>query len=72
MISNRAVGKGGFGTDRSPITFWISGEGRSGLAWDPPTNKVNVWEVDCSSLFPPGIGGMDIHSAYFDSPCMLA
>jgi esterase/lipase superfamily enzyme len=41
--------------------------GRSGLAKDPPTDKDNVWQVDCSSFFPPNTGGMDIHSAYFDT-----
>jgi esterase/lipase superfamily enzyme len=50
--------------------------GRSGLAHRPPLVAVqpetdNVWDVDCSSFFPntgftiPGIGGVDIHGAYF-------
>jgi esterase/lipase superfamily enzyme len=40
--------------------------GRSGLANEPPTGKDNVWDVDCSSFFPPTLEGMRIHSAYFD------
>ena len=40
--------------------------GRSGLAVTPPPGKDNVWAVDCSSLFPPSVGGMAIHGAYFD------
>jgi esterase/lipase superfamily enzyme len=40
--------------------------GRSGLAHDPPTKKDNIWQVDCSSFFPDAIGGVNIHSAYFD------
>jgi esterase/lipase superfamily enzyme len=39
--------------------------GRSGLAVRPPTDKDNVWDVDCSGFFPPDLGSMDIHSAYF-------
>jgi esterase/lipase superfamily enzyme len=39
--------------------------GRSGLASDPPADKDNVWEVDCSSFFPPSVQPFDIHSAYF-------
>jgi hypothetical protein len=31
----------------------------------PPTDKDNIWDIDCSGFFPPGVGGMDIHSAYF-------
>src|SRR5947209_2595564 len=41
--------------------------GRSGLAVRPPTNKDNVWDVDCSTFFPSSIAGMDIHSAYFEN-----
>lgn len=41
--------------------------GRSGLAVRPPTDKDNVWDVDCSSFFPASVGGMDIHSAYFEN-----
>jgi esterase/lipase superfamily enzyme len=41
--------------------------GRSGLPFRPPTGKDNVWDVDCSSFFPDSVGGMDIHSAYFDN-----
>ena len=25
----------------------------------------NVWDVDCSSFFPPGVTGENIHGAYF-------
>jgi esterase/lipase superfamily enzyme len=46
--------------------------GRSGLAVRPPSGKDNVWDVDCSSFFPQDIGGMEIHSAYFDSTETLA
>jgi len=46
--------------------------GRSGLAKEPPTNKDNVCDVDCSSFFPPSVSGMDIHSAYFDAAGTLA
>jgi esterase/lipase superfamily enzyme len=42
--------------------------GRSGLAVRPPTDKDNVWDVDCSSFFPEQVAGMSIHSAYFDNP----
>jgi esterase/lipase superfamily enzyme len=53
--------------------------GRSGLANRPPLIAAppatdNVWDVDCSSFFPPntgfnipGIGAVDIHGAYFDT-----
>ena len=41
--------------------------GRAGLAIAPPTDKDNVWGVDCSSFFPAATSGMDIHSAYFDN-----
>jgi esterase/lipase superfamily enzyme len=41
--------------------------GRSGLAVRPPTDKDNVWDVDCSSFFPDSVAGMSIHSAYFDN-----
>jgi esterase/lipase superfamily enzyme len=46
--------------------------GRSGLALPPPIDKDNVWDVDCSSFFPPNVGGMDIHSEYFDNKGTLA
>jgi len=46
--------------------------GRSGLALRPPTGKDNVWDVDCSSFFPSSVGGMSIHSAYFDNKGTLA
>jgi hypothetical protein len=44
--------------------------GRAGLANRPPLGDApphidNVWDVDCSSFFPPNLGGEDIHSAYF-------
>lgn len=42
--------------------------GRSGLAKCPPTGKDNVWQVDCSNLIPPDVGGLAIHSAYFEHP----
>jgi esterase/lipase superfamily enzyme len=41
--------------------------GRSGLAVRPPTGMDNIWDIDCSSFFPEAVGGMDIHSAYFDN-----
>jgi len=46
--------------------------GRSGLAVEPPTGKDNVWDIDCSSFFPATLGAMDIHSAYFDQPEVVA
>jgi hypothetical protein len=44
--------------------------GRSGLAHRPPLvtgppATDNVWDVDCSSFFPPSVPSMDIHGAYF-------
>ena len=42
--------------------------GRSGLALDPVSGKDNVWQVDCSGFFSPTISGLDIHSAYFETP----
>jgi esterase/lipase superfamily enzyme len=44
--------------------------GRSGLAHRPPLvtqppETDNVWDVDCSSFFPPDVTGEDIHGAYF-------
>jgi esterase/lipase superfamily enzyme len=52
--------------------FGVRRLGRSGLAFDPPTDKDNVWEVDCSTFFPPEISGMAIHSAYFDNADTLS
>lgn len=46
--------------------------GRSGLAVRPPTHTDNVWDVDCSSFFPPATAGKDIHSAYFETAGTLA
>jgi esterase/lipase superfamily enzyme len=46
--------------------------GRSGLAVRPPDGKDNVWDIDCSGFFPPSVGGMAIHSAYFDTAGTLA
>lgn len=44
--------------------------GRSGLAHDPPSVTQppatdNVWDIDCSSFFPPEVTGEQIHGAYF-------
>lgn len=44
--------------------------GRSGLANRPPLVSAppatdNVWDIDCSSFFPPNVSGTDIHGAYF-------
>ncbi len=52
--------------------FGVRRLGRSGLAISPPTDKDNVWGVDCSSFFPPSVSGMAIHSAYFDNADALA
>jgi esterase/lipase superfamily enzyme len=46
--------------------------GRSGLAHRPPLvtqppETDNVWDVDCSSFFPPNVGGEAIHGAYFET-----
>ena len=50
--------------------FGIRRLGRSGLANRPPLSDPasptdNVWDIDCSSLFPSTVNGMDIHGAYF-------
>jgi esterase/lipase superfamily enzyme len=47
--------------------------GRSGLANRPPISNSlpatdNVWDVDCSSFFPPDVTGVAIHGAYFQHP----
>jgi len=44
--------------------------GRSGLPnrpplADPASPTDNVWDVDCSSFFPPKVDGAAIHGAYF-------
>jgi esterase/lipase superfamily enzyme len=44
--------------------------GRAGLAHRPPLVASppatdNVWDIDCSSFFPPGVNGLDVHGAYF-------
>jgi len=44
--------------------------GRTGLAQYPPLVSQppatdNVWDIECSSLFPSTVSGMDIHGAYF-------
>ena len=44
--------------------------GRTGLANRPPLITQppatdNVWDVDCSSFFPPSVNGLNIHGAYF-------
>ncbi len=46
--------------------------GRAGLANRPPLVTQlpatdNVWDVDCSSLFPGSVTGEEIHGAYFGS-----
>ncbi len=43
--------------------------GRSGLDRRLPVAD-NVWDVDCTGLIPPDTG--NVHSAYFDSPDVLA
>jgi esterase/lipase superfamily enzyme len=45
--------------------------GRSGLLTRPPREKDNIWDVDCSGFFPASAGGMDIHSAYFETQATL-
>jgi hypothetical protein len=50
--------------------FGIRRLGRSGLPNRPPLADAssptdNVWDVDCSSFFPPAVGGAGIHGAYF-------
>jgi hypothetical protein len=44
--------------------------GRSGLTHRPPVVDTppptdNVWDIDCSSFFPPEVGGAAIHGVYF-------
>lgn len=46
--------------------------GRSGLAHRPPLvdkppQTDNVWDIDCSALFAPGVAADAIHSAYFST-----
>src|SRR5438094_5912093 len=46
--------------------------GRSGLATRPPRVTAppatdNVWDVDCSSFFPPAVRSQAIHGAYFET-----
>jgi hypothetical protein len=46
--------------------------GRAGLAHYPPLVTQppatdNVWDIDCSGLFPPTVNGMNIHGAYFET-----
>ena len=38
--------------------------GRSGLDRTYPVPD-NVWDIDCSSILNPAVGGIDIHSEYF-------
>jgi hypothetical protein len=38
--------------------------GRSGLDRTYPVPD-NVWDIDCSNLLNPAVGGIDIHSEYF-------
>ena len=50
--------------------------GRSGLAHRPPLviappQTDNVWDIDCSSFFPPDVDGESIHGAYFKTPGTL-
>jgi esterase/lipase superfamily enzyme len=52
--------------------FGVRRLGRSGLAVRPPTDKDNIWDVECSSFFPPLVGSMDIHSAYFSNEGTLS
>ncbi len=46
--------------------------GRSSLAVRLPHEKDNVRDNDCSGVFRGSVGGMAIHSAYFDTPAVLA
>jgi esterase/lipase superfamily enzyme len=46
--------------------------GRSGLAVCPPTDKDNVWQVDCSCFFPDNLTGLQIHGAYFDTADVMS
>jgi hypothetical protein len=50
--------------------------GRSGLAHRPPLvvappQTDNVWDIDCSSFFPPDVDGESIHGAYFNTQSTL-
>ncbi len=50
--------------------FGVRRLGRSGLANRPPVIATppptdNVWDVDCSSFFPPNVAAAEIHGAYF-------
>jgi esterase/lipase superfamily enzyme len=44
--------------------------GRSGLD-EKYTAPDNVWEMDCTDLFPAGTPSADVHSVYFASPEVL-
>ncbi len=51
--------------------------GRSGLAHEPPLVTQlpatdNVWDIDCSSFFPPSVNGLNIHGAYFVTDSVIA
>jgi esterase/lipase superfamily enzyme len=51
--------------------------GRAGLAHRPPLvtqppETDNVWDVDCSSFFPPNVSGTAIHGAYFETAETIA
>lgn len=39
--------------------------GRSGLDRTLPVPD-NVWDIDCSQLIAPAVGGISVHSSYFD------
>ena len=52
--------------------FGIRRLGRSGLSNRPPLAEAsspmdNVWDIDCSSFFPPEVGGGAIHGVYFQN-----
>jgi esterase/lipase superfamily enzyme len=44
--------------------------GRSGLDLTYPVPD-NVWDLDCTDLFPNGTVAADVHSAYFASPKVI-
>jgi hypothetical protein len=47
------------------MTSFINFNGKNQPLVNAPPETDNVWEVDCSSFFPPNVNGMDIHGAYF-------
>ena len=75
MINDRSNGGVGPDVNFDGVTYWVSDKQPltdinnwrkvtpSNFQKSSPTD--NVWDVDCSSFFPPAVGGAGIHGAYF-------